>query len=319
MNFSDLITAESRDVFRMNFPILKETGEVRDLEFDMLRRDGSMMPVLLNATAVKDPDGNFVMTRSTVFDITERRKAEKETLRAAHLASIGELAAGVAHEINNPVNSIINYAQILVNKGDRTRKEYGFAGEIVKEGERIATIVSSLLSFSRKTDEKRTPISVRELLKSTLALTSAQLQKDGIRLNISVPDLLPDLMVVPQQILQVFLNMISNARYALNQKYPGPDAAKTLEIRCEAVPNGERPMLRITFLDTGTGIPPSLINKVTEPFYTTKPGQHGTGLGLSICNNIVIRHGGSLDISSTEGQYTEVSILLPTAWKDEER
>ncbi|HMK42769.1 MAG TPA: PAS domain S-box protein, partial [Dissulfurispiraceae bacterium] len=311
LNFEDLLTEEGRTFFSKSFLRLKETGEARDLEYDLMRKDGSLLPVLINATAVKDADGNFVMTRSSVFDISERRKAEKEAVRAAHLASIGELAAGVAHEINNPINSIINYAQILANKADTSRPGNEFPAEIIREGERIATIVSSLLSFSRKPSEVKHPVSVQEILNSTLALTAAQLQKDGIHLHVDIPEHLPYVMAIGQQLQQVFLNVISNARYALNQKYAASDDGKTLEIRADSVSLHEDNMIRVSLLDTGIGMSPSIAEKATEAFFTTKPARQGTGLGLSICNNIVMKHGGSLTITSEEGRFTEISILLP--------
>jgi PAS domain S-box-containing protein len=314
--FSELLTPESRRAFQKSFSLLKEDGQVNDLVFEMVRKDGSILPVLLNASAVTDPDGNYVMSRSTVFDITERRKAEKEALHSAHLASIGELAAGVAHEINNPVNAVINYAQILVNKGDKQRKEYEFAGEIVKEGGRIATIVSSLLSFSRKSGDELLLVRMDEMLNAALTLMATQLQKDGIALKVTLPGGLPEIMAVPQQIQQVLLNLISNARYALNKKQQGPDSRKALEIRCDTEQKANGLMMRITFWDNGIGIPADILEKVTDAFFTTKPAKEGTGLGLSICSNIVMRHGGSLTISSEEGHYTEVAIVLPTAGRD---
>jgi signal transduction histidine kinase len=244
-------------------------------------------------------------------DVTEKVVLQAETMRAGHLASIGELAAGVAHEINSPINGIINYAQILCNKSDPGSPERDISGRILKEGDRIADIVRGLLSFARDREEKKRPVSIEEILSESLLLTRAQTKKEGIGLQTIMPSGLPEIVANPQQIQQVFMNLISNARHALNEKYPGAHADKVLEIRGErvVVEGGDRVLL--TFRDTGTGIPAELIRKVVEPFFSTKPIGQGTGLGLSICSGIVKDHGGTLGIESVEGEFTSITVDLP--------
>jgi signal transduction histidine kinase len=244
-------------------------------------------------------------------DVTDRVVLQAEAIRAGHLASIGELAAGVAHEINSPINGIINYAQILCNKSDPGSPERDISGRILKEGDRIADIVRGLLSFARDREEKKRPVSIEEILSESLLLTRAQTKKEGIGLQTIMPSGLPEIVANPQQIQQVFMNLISNARHALNEKYPGAHADKVLEIRGErvVVEGGDRVLL--TFRDTGTGIPAELIRKVVEPFFSTKPIGQGTGLGLSICSGIVKDHGGTLGIESVEGEFTSITVDLP--------
>jgi signal transduction histidine kinase len=236
---------------------------------------------------------------------------QKETLRAAHLASIGELAAGVAHEINNPINGIINYAQILVDEGSRGNGEREIPNRIIKEGERIAVIVRSLLSFAKERKGGKAPVDVREILSDTLALSETLLRKDGIILKVDMPVDLPRITAHFQQIQQVFLNVLNNARHALNQKYPGHDKNKTLEIAGEAPMTHGGRQVRVTFHDRGVGIPTDQIDKVFDPFFTTKPQGIGTGLGLSISHGIITDHGGKLLIQSVEGEFTRVQIQLP--------
>ena len=127
----------------------------------------------------------------------------------------------------------------------------------------------------------------------------------------AVPSDLPEIVANPQQIQQVFMNLISNARYALNQKYPGVHEDKILEIRGERTVADGGTRVRLTFRDTGTGIPAGLIEKVVDPFFSTKPSGQGTGLGLSICNGIIRDHGGTLRIKSVEGEFTSVTVDLP--------
>jgi len=246
-----------------------------------------------------------------VKEIEDRKRAETEALRASHLAALGELAAGVAHEINNPINGIINYSQMLANRSGRESEAYDIASRIMKEGDRIASIVNSLLSFSREGREEKYPVHIRDIMSDSLALTEAYLRNDGIRLTVSVPPDLPMIVAHPQQIEQVFLNIISNARYSLNQKYIRAHDDKILEILAERVDIKDVPHVRITFHDRGTGISSKILNKVMNPFFTTKPSNIGTGLGLSISHGIISDHGGKIIIDSAEGKYAKVIIELP--------
>jgi len=244
-------------------------------------------------------------------EVTEKLNYQAEALRSAQLASIGELAAGVAHEINNPINGIINGAQILVNKIPSESKEHLMASMVLKEGNRIADIVGSLLSFARESKQPKGPVSVLDIMNDTLALTEAQIRKEMIKLNVKISAALPDVCAQPQQIEQVFLNIINNARYAMNKKYPLASDDKILSISGEWITVNDDPFIRITFYDTGVGIPPDDLGKVINPFFTTKPPKEGTGLGLSISHGIINDHGGALTLDSVVGKFTKVTIDLP--------
>ena len=264
----------------------------------------------------KLPSGEIVTVYS---DETELKALQAESMRAAHLASIGELAAGVAHEINNPINSVINLAQVLINECATESLENDVAGRIIKEGNRIAGIVGSLLAFARARKGLKNPVNISEIMTETLALTEAQVQKDGIDLKLQVPKDLPFLIGHMQQIQQVFLNIINNARYALNRKYPSGHESKILEILAETVTDDDRPWIRVTFRDRGIGIPIEIMENILDPFFTTKPAGVGTGLGLSIGHGIISDHGGKLKIESNEGEYTRVIIDLPAGEKNESK
>jgi PAS domain S-box-containing protein len=252
---------------------------------------------------------------SAIRSNMERKRAETEALRAGHLASLGELAAGVAHEINNPINGILNYAQILANKGPDGSREMDIAKRIIKESDRIANIVSSLLSFARDSEEEKKPILMQDIMADALALTEAQMKKEGIKLEVNLPHDLPKIIAQSQQIEQVFLNLISNARYALNKKYPKNHNGKILVITGESFTDGGKPFVRLTFHDRGTGIPSSNLDKIVNPFFSTKPANVGTGLGLSISHGIINDHGGKLTIDSIETEYTKIIIELPEKGK----
>jgi len=244
-------------------------------------------------------------------DVTEKQAAAVAIMRAEQLVALGELAAGVAHEINNPVNGIINYAQILVNRSDERSMVREIAGRIVKEGDRIGRIVEGLLSFARRRHDDKGAVSVAEVLFDSMTLNAAQLRKDNITVKTNVPDGLPDIWAQQHEILQVFVNIISNARHALNEKYPDTHEDKVLEVTAEPLTFQDGRQVRICFKDHGCGIPAAILHKVMNPFFSTKTEQRSTGLGLSISHGIVEEHGGHLRLESEEGLYTKVVIELP--------
>lgn len=277
--------------------------------------DGRIWEV--RAYPVKNEQNQVTGVLTMSADVTEKIKLQAETMRAAHLASLGEMAAGVAHEINNPINGVINYAQMLIDERRKANEEYDIQNRILKEGRRIAGIVKSLLSFAREGKEVREYIGVHEILADTLALSAAQLRKDGIRLELDVSKELPRIFAHFQQIQQVFLNLINNARYALNQKFVNGNENKVLTISAEAVSRNNTRFVKVTFMDRGTGIPADIIDKVFNPFFSTKPRGVGTGLGLSISHGIAINHDGEITIDSSEGNYTKIDVILPTGTKHE--
>ncbi len=258
---------------------------------------------------IHDETGRVAKVLEVAVDVTEKSVLQAEAARTAHLASLGELAAGVAHEINNPINGIINYAQLLLNKCAADGRVNDLAQRINKEGRRIADIVRGLLSFARNRTEEKQLAAIADILADALDLTKYQMGKEGIELHVALPPGLPPVFANAQQIQQVFMNVISNARYALNQKYPGPEGDKILEISGDAAEVDGRRRVRVVFLDHGTGIAAAVLPKIMEPFFSTK--QTGTGLGLSISHGIIGDHGGRILVESVEGRFTKVIIELP--------
>jgi len=266
----------------------------------------------INSSPFIDTDGE-VKAIVLLRDITEKQILQAEAMRAGHLASLGELSAGVAHEINNPINGVINYAEILQDEFEEKGKDTDIPRRIIKEGERIAKIVSNLLSFARDQKENRSHANVGEMLSDTLSLVEKQIQKDGIRLIVDVPHNLPAVNVRVQEIQQVFLNLLSNGRHALKQKFPRSAENKILEIKGEPIELEGRQYVRMTFHDNGIGIPTDIIDKICNPFFSTKPKGEGTGLGLSISHGIIKNHGGKLLFKTIEGEFTLAIVDLPEA------
>lgn len=265
----------------------------------------------IRAFPIKDDLGRVKNVIEIASDVTEKTSLQAEAAKNKHLASLGELAAGVAHEINNPINNIINYAQILHDEFEEEKRNNNIPDRIIRDGDRIAMIVRSLLSFARIRKEEKSFVDINEICSDILPLIAAQIQKEGINLRVNTPSDIPKIYVQPQQIQQVFLNLISNSRYALNEKYPEPHKNKTIEITCEKISDRKNPRVRITFYDRGTGIPAEILDKVIDPFFTTKSCSMGTGIGLSISHGIISEHGGKLLINSVQGEFTKVIIELP--------
>jgi PAS domain S-box-containing protein len=308
----DFYPKEYADRYQADDVEILKSGKTKDTEESYIE-NGQEFIIHTIKTPIKDEMGTTVGMLGILWDVTEKVVLEKESVRSQQLAALGELAASVAHEINNPVTGVINYAQILYNKNSEGSKEKDLAYRIIKEGDRIADIVQSLLSFARDSDtrENKNAASIHKIVSDTLILLKAQLRKDGIKVKLDIPEELPQVLVHSQQIQQVFLNMMNNARYALNQKYQEAHDNKILEILCGEMQIDNRPSVRITFYDHGTGIPAHIRDKIMDPFFTTKPRGKGTGLGLSICHNILRDHDGKLIIDSIEGEFTKVSIILP--------
>lgn len=268
----------------------------------------------LKAFPVKDEKGDVNNVIEIYSDITKEMTLQEESMRSCQLAAVGELAASVAHEINNPIYGITMCAQsLLIESRDSKIKDYDIVKMILKESERIANVTKCLLSFVRDSGDNKSFCNLHEIISDTLSITGVIIRKEAIDLRIESPKDLPQILAFPQKIQQVFLNLINNARYTLNEKYPDSHENKILEIiGKETVIDGCK-YSQIVFYDRGMGIAPDKVDKILSPFFTTKPRGKGTGLGLSICNKIIRDHDGNIEIDSVEGEYTKFIISLPVA------
>jgi PAS domain S-box-containing protein len=259
-----------------------------------------------------------------VRDITARRQAEREKrdleaqLRHRQkLESIGTLAAGVAHEINNPVTGIINFAQVISRRADPESGLGEFAQSIIAESWRVSDIVKSLLAFSRQERVLVGSMELREIVDDTLMLVGAMLREDQIAIDVDVPADLPRVNCRGQQIQQVLMNVITNARDAVRERFPNPDERaapdRSITITGSAFTRDGTAWTRLTVTDPGTGINPDISDRIFDPFFTTKPPPHGTGLGLAVSYGIVQEHGGALTFESKPGEGTRFCLDLPVS------
>jgi len=254
-------------------------------------------------------------------DITTRKQAEaeKHSLEAQlrlqqRLESIGTLASGVAHEINNPVQGILNYAELIGDNAHDQATVREFAAEITNESNRVATIVRNLLAFSRQEREQTMEnADVAALIDATLSLIRAVMRRDHIQIQVAIPPGLPPARCRIQQIQQIVMNLVTNARDALNDRYAGYDERKIIEIRAELREVEGKQWIRLIVEDHGAGIPADVLPRIFDPFFTTKGRDQGTGLGLAVSHGIAKEHGGALGVDPKLGDGTRFLLDLPAA------
>ncbi len=289
---------------------LVRAGKSRIIETELQGFNGQYM-LTISPLSSGQGDLRLLVAR----DLTDEALSKAEAMRAAQLASIGELAAGVAHEINNPINGIINYAQLLLddlaNKGTNSQHSEKLK-QIIVEGTRIGSIAHKLLDFARGHEERFEAVTINQLVDDCLDLVGHQLMKDGIAIMVDLQKQLPTITCNRQQIQQVLLNIFSNARYALNKKYNAPDPKKSIILTAEKTIHDQTPYLTLTITDYGTGIEHDLMDRLFNPFFSTKPKGEGTGLGLSISHGLIQDNNGYLRVQSKFGEYTSLIVGLPT-------
>jgi len=247
----------------------------------------------------------------TLGEAVEHREAEAKVIQASKLASIGELAAGVGHEINNPINGVINCADILLENMEADSSDRHFAELIRSEAERVATIVKKLLTFSRQQQEVCSMASMAEIVDSVLSLSNKKIEKSLIALHVDVPDTLPKILCRAEQLQQVLMNLIINAIHALDERYPEGAPTKSMTIAVKPVEMKDRPYVELCVEDFGVGMTEATLSRLFDPFFTTKGRDKGTGLGLSVSDSIVKDHGGFIEVESVLGEFARFRVFLP--------
>jgi PAS domain S-box-containing protein len=293
----------------------EERRAVPTMEQVYVRPDGSLIDVEVSAVPIRFNDQDCSL--AYVRDISARKQQEQEKLSAlmAHrqqqkLESIGTLASGVAHEINNPIMGIINYAQLILDdhpSGDIA----DYAQAILLEGNRISGITNDLLFYSRQQKQSHSPAKIEDIVNRTLSLVSHLFKKDLIDLVVEIEPGLPEVKCRSQQIQQILMNLLTNARDALNERFPGRNPDKIAIVRVSQFEEYGQPWIRLTVEDHGPGIPETVSEQLFDPFFTTKSRDLGTGLGLPISYGIAQDHHGRLHFESEAGRtcfYLELPV-----------
>jgi len=279
-----------------------DIGAKQVYEVEVLSRSGDTRTVMVSVSPLHDPDGRIQAVLGIARDITDTKKLEQQILNTEKLASVGKLAAGVAHEINNPLGGILNCLYNL-RKGTLSparQEEYVVSME---DGlRRVQKIVRQLLDFSQQHEPELSPTDINAVVERVLVLTEHIFVAGQIRLDKQLQPDLPALMVDRHMLEQVLMNLVLNATQAIK-------GGGTVTIRTRVA--GETCLIEVQ--DTGCGIQPHVLSRIFDPFFTTKGVGEGTGLGLSVSLGIVERHGGRILVESEVGQGSLFTVSLPLA------
>lgn len=308
-NILELINSKDRLKVEKKMETALASEKARSVEVKFLTSKTEQFSGELNISLFKDQNGNplgFVMVSE---DVTERKQAEERERQlqaklnlTSRLASVGELAAGVAHEINNPLTGIMGFSQRLLRKSSDEESQRGLE-RIFGEAQRAARVVDNLRTFARRSEPKKEKININDVLNKSIEMRSYELKTSNIEIKIDLAPELPPVMADFHQIQQVFLNIIINAEQAIAEaKKEGKIIINTKHID---------KLIQISFTDNGPGISKEYVGKIFDPFFTTRNEKGGSGLGLSICHGIITDHGGNIYVESIQGKSTTFFIELP--------
>jgi PAS domain S-box-containing protein len=301
--------AEARKIMS----ILREKGSLKNYETTALKVGGTV-PILTSASLLRDEKGEIIGTLGVFKDLTEKKKLEEELqktqahlMQAGKMRALGDLVAGVAHELNNPLMAADTFLHVTREKLSPEDENQRRLELIQKCHERIAKIINHLRDFSRQSKFDFRPISVTEPIENALMITGQQMINHDIRIIKEFQPDLPKIRGDANQLEQVFLNLISNARDAMERT----ERKKELTIAASLLRHNGWNDVEVIVKDTGNGIPPENIDKIFEPFFSTKEVGQGTGLGLSICYGIIEAHGGRIEAESKVNEGTTFRVILP--------
>ncbi len=293
-------TADRREVNRVL------TGETEALETETrIVGKGGAVPVALSASSLRDEEGRRAGTVLLFQDLREIEELKEAVGRERHLASLGRLAAGVAHEIRNPLSALKGFAQFFRTKFKPGSEEERYSDIMIEEVERLDRVVQELLDFARPVTPDRKPTPPNTIIEEALALVSEDAQFKRVAIEKKLLEGLPDVMVDPMQMRQAVLNVLLNAIEAMSE-------GGTLTIETAgADPADGLSAVTLSVTDTGVGMSAEEVGKLFEPFYTTKPS--GTGLGMTVVSRVVEQNGGRIGVRSAPGEGTTFSLVLPVA------
>ena len=271
------------------------------------RKDGEMIEGDLSASIIYDEDGNEIASLGIFKDLRERLRMERELqktqqalLQSEKLAAMGRLTSQIAHELNNPIYGIMNTLELLKTEIPPESKRRRILELSLSETQRLSEMLRSMLSFSKPEEEKRRPVKMNELVEGILLMMEKQMKEANIKMETYFDGEIPEIMASTNQMRQVMLNLIKNAKEAMPK-------GGTLTVRTSREDN----KVLISIRDTGIGIPKEIRDKIFEAFFTTKQKVKGVGLGLSVCYGIIKDHGGEIKVESEEEKGTTFTISLP--------
>lgn len=275
------------------------------LELGLKTASGERRETLLSVSHIEGEGGPGPGCLVLVRDITERTQLERQLFHSEKLAGLGIMAAGVAHEIGNPLSAVSGYTQILQSGGVSGDEAQEYLAGIESQAARIQRIIEDLLNYSRPATGQRTEIDPAEAVPAIMSMLSAQRYFKNLEIKYDLPKDLPRVRLDRDHLAQIIINIALNAAQAM------PEGGR---LTISARDQGDR--VQIILTDTGPGIPADIRQKIFDPFFTTKSVGRGTGLGLAICHRIVDSYNGSLDVESRPGQGAAFIITLPAAGRE---
>lgn len=298
---------------------LREARGITDVETVIAGRENELVPIAMSSSAFENTENDDLGAMVLIYNMTQIKRLESSVKRADRLTSIGTMAAGMAHEIKNPLQSIKTFSQLLLERFDDPDFRKTFAEIVPPEVQRIDTIVTRLLDFARPRPVQFAAIDVRHIVSDIEALLRNQLRKLNVTLKLDYPDYCPPITGDEQQLHQVFLNLFLNAMDALKNRGERTLTVRAVHERAHLRRKGQQPMLdvpclKVSISDTGCGIPSHLIEQIFTPFFTTKA--EGSGLGLAVVHGIITEHGGEIDVASAVDVGTTFSLTFPLARAD---
>jgi signal transduction histidine kinase len=233
-----------------------------------------------------------------------QQEAENRLVQAAKLAAVGEMAAGIAHELNNPLTTVTGFTELLLDEMPGDAPHRAEMEMVLREARRARDVVRHLLDFARQGERTRASFDINGLVEDVLALTKHLIHTSGVQLDVNLAESLPWVSVDGNQIKQVLLNLVHNALQAM-------PSGGALKIQTEERARDDRRWVIISVCDSGIGIDPQNRERIFEPFFTTKGNTGGTGLGLSVTYGIVTDHGGTIEVDSRPGAGSTFTVWLP--------
>ncbi|MCK4645211.1 MAG: PAS domain S-box protein [Candidatus Aminicenantes bacterium] len=301
---------ERKETFKKVMAGKKE--EVEDYENSIVTISGEERIISWHNTTLRDEKGHIIGTLSSGGDITKRKQTEVELIRSEKLASLGQLAASVAHEVNNPLAGILIYTTLLLKKHKEKKLQVEETGnqllKMKKELERTSRIIRNLLDFSRQSDPTIRQIDLNKVVEAALLLVRHQISLENIRLEMKLGEKLPLVRADFDQIQQVLMNIILNATQAMPEG--GTLTIATSVAKGVKIGKSSKKTVRIDIKDTGVGIDEENLSRLFTPFFTTKEKGKGVGLGLPVVHGIIERHKGKIEVASEANVGTTFTIYL---------
>lgn len=312
---------ESREERAALLKTLERQGSVDDYQVNLLTKDGRIRNCLLSASLWEGAAGELLGYQGIIRDITEQKRLEGQVYQAQKMEAIGTLAGGIAHDFNNILSIILGYTDLAREDAPSDSKFAGDLDKVLEAGKRAKNLVQQILAFSRQTEIERIPIQLQSLVKEALKMLRSSIPTT-IEIRENIDSTCGVVLADPTQVNQILMNLCTNANHAMEES----GGILTIALNSIHVDKGDRflPLnsepgeyVLLTVSDTGSGIGPDVLDKIFDPYFTTKEVGKGTGLGLAIIHGIIVDYGGAIIVESELGKGTTFHVYFPVVEQEE--